>query len=216
MGHLACHGATDLEHPAESALLIHDYRTAPLTVADVVRLRLRQAELAYLSACDTAQPGVRLLDESIHLASAFQAAGYRHVIATMWPVWDLAALTRRAVDLRDACSRRLGGGLSAGRPRRGLCRPPPCSLHPILLGWPRTLRCLKDDSATSVTTGTLFDHTADAADGPLQLRRARRYTSEGTVVHGLWPMDKCMSVSLDDDRHAAKAPEQPVGFHNGA
>ena len=90
--HLACHGATDLEHPAGSALLIHDYRTAPLTVADVVRLRLRQAELAYLSACDTAQPGVRLLDESIHLASAFQAAGYRHVIATMWPVWDRAAL----------------------------------------------------------------------------------------------------------------------------
>jgi CHAT domain len=90
--HLACHGSVDLERPADSALLVHDYQAAPLTVADIARLRLRRAELAFLSACDTAQPGVRLLDESVHLASAFQAAGYRHVIATMWPVWDRAAL----------------------------------------------------------------------------------------------------------------------------
>jgi tetratricopeptide (TPR) repeat protein len=90
--HLACHGSTDIERPAESALLVQDYQTSPLTVTDIARLRLRGAELAYLSACDTAQPGVRLLDESVHLASAFQAAGYRHVIATMWPVWDSAAL----------------------------------------------------------------------------------------------------------------------------
>ena len=35
-------------------------------------------------------------DEAIHLASAFQLAGYRHVIATMWPTSD-----HHAVDITD-------------------------------------------------------------------------------------------------------------------
>ncbi len=54
------------------------------------------AELAFLSACETAQPGARLADEAIHLASAFSLAGYRHVIGTLWPVGD-----QHAVDIAD-------------------------------------------------------------------------------------------------------------------
>jgi CHAT domain-containing protein len=50
--------------------------------------------LAYLSACSTAYGGTGLLDEAIHLASAFQAAGFQHVVATLWPVGDTAALRR--------------------------------------------------------------------------------------------------------------------------
>jgi CHAT domain-containing protein len=59
-----------------------------LTVVDVARLRLDDADLAFLSACSTAMPGARRSDEAIHLASAFQLAGYRHVIATLWPIND--------------------------------------------------------------------------------------------------------------------------------
>ena len=90
--HFACHGASDLTNPSASCLLLTDHRQRPLTVVDVARLRLDDAGLAFLSACSTARPGGRLADEAIHLASAFQLAGYRHVIATLWPVGDQHAV----------------------------------------------------------------------------------------------------------------------------
>jgi tetratricopeptide (TPR) repeat protein len=88
--HFACHGTTSLASPSDSSLLLADHQQ--LTVTDVARLRLHDADLAYLSACSTAQPGTRLADEAIHLASAFQLAGYRHVIGTLWPVDDGTAV----------------------------------------------------------------------------------------------------------------------------
>lgn len=57
-----------------------------------MRLVPASGYLAYLSACATAYGGTGLLDEAIHLASAFQVAGFRHVIATLWPVGDRVAL----------------------------------------------------------------------------------------------------------------------------
>jgi CHAT domain-containing protein len=94
--HFACHGAVGLASPSGSHLLLADHQTQPLTVMDVARLKLDDAELAFLSACSTAQPGARLTDEAIHLASAFQLAGYRHVVATLWPISD-----QHAVDIAD-------------------------------------------------------------------------------------------------------------------
>ncbi|OCK98480.1 uncharacterized protein K441DRAFT_654679 [Cenococcum geophilum 1.58] len=45
--------------------------------------------LAYLSACGTSQfRDERSVEESIHLISAFQLAGFRHVIGTLWKVND--------------------------------------------------------------------------------------------------------------------------------
>ena len=90
--HFACHGASDLSNPSASYLLLTDHRQRPLTVVDVARLRLDDADLAFLSACSTGRPGGRLADEAIHLASAFQLAGYRHVIATLWPIGDQHAV----------------------------------------------------------------------------------------------------------------------------
>lgn len=86
--HFACHAAVDPSSPSQSRLYLAD---GQLTVSGIARLRLRGADLAFLSACSTAQPGTRLTDEAIHLASAFQLAGYRQVIATLWPIADLNA-----------------------------------------------------------------------------------------------------------------------------
>jgi tetratricopeptide (TPR) repeat protein len=86
--HFACHAVSDPLSPSESRLLLHD---RPLAVRHISRLRLRDAELAFLSACSTARGNEKLADEAIHIASAFQLAGYRHVIATLWPVLDSTA-----------------------------------------------------------------------------------------------------------------------------
>ena len=93
IAHFACHGQTDPADPSQSRLLLHDHRRDPLTVAALAPLALNQAELAYLSACSTARMSdMRLLDEAIHLTSAFQLAGFPHVIGTLWEINDAIAV----------------------------------------------------------------------------------------------------------------------------
>jgi tetratricopeptide (TPR) repeat protein len=108
--HFACHGRADLASPSNSALLLQDNQDHPLTVVDIARLRLEHAEFAFLSACSTANPGTGVPDEAIHLASAFQLAGYRQVIGTLWPIDD-----HRAVGVANDLYRTLGGpGTASG------------------------------------------------------------------------------------------------------
>ncbi|KAK6721024.1 hypothetical protein SNK05_004116 [Fusarium graminearum] len=82
--HFAGHGATDEEDPSNSHLLLEDWKEDRFCVADLQRMNLREHApfLAYLSACGTGQmKRYNLVDESIHLISAYQLAGFRHVIA---------------------------------------------------------------------------------------------------------------------------------------
>ena len=91
--HFACHGANDPADPSGSRLLLHDHREAPLTVSALASVRLDHARLAYLSACNTAlSTHIQLIDEAIHLTSAFQIAGYPHVIGTLWAIDDRVAV----------------------------------------------------------------------------------------------------------------------------
>jgi CHAT domain-containing protein len=90
--HFACHGYSDLDSPSNSHLLVQDHGNQPLTVLDITRLDLREAELAFLSACHTARTRATLPDEAIHISSAFQLAGYPHVIGTLWSINDSVAV----------------------------------------------------------------------------------------------------------------------------
>ncbi|MFD0144858.1 MULTISPECIES: CHAT domain-containing protein [unclassified Streptomyces] len=106
--HFSCHGVSEPDRPSESGLILHDGR---LTVRDAAEQRPREAVLAVLSACSTSQGGLTLPDESVQLASAFQLAGYPHVIGTLWPVADKVA-TRLTEELYTA----LTEDLPRGRP----------------------------------------------------------------------------------------------------
>ncbi|MBE3015088.1 CHAT domain-containing protein [Microbispora sp. NEAU-D428] len=86
--HFACHAATDAEKPSFGGLVLHD---TLLPIGAIGALPLDQAELAYLSACSTAFSGIFHANESIHLASAFQLAGFRHVVGSQWLLDDATA-----------------------------------------------------------------------------------------------------------------------------
>lgn len=91
IAHLACHGLADWRDPSRSRLVLHDHQTRPLTVHDITKLRLESAQLAYLSACSTTDTNALQADESTHLTAAFQLAGYRNVVGTLWPINEQAA-----------------------------------------------------------------------------------------------------------------------------
>lgn len=88
--HFAGHGSTDYDDPSKSHLFLEDGKTDPLKVADLLEINLREAPfLAYLSACGTGRIRQKaLVDESIHLISGCQIAGFRHVVGTLWDVMD--------------------------------------------------------------------------------------------------------------------------------
>ncbi|KAH8896963.1 hypothetical protein GQ53DRAFT_890565 [Thozetella sp. PMI_491] len=98
--HFAGHGKTNDKDPSESCLLLNDWEEDPLTVGSLFEQNLCEKApfLAYLSACSTGEiQGTEdrqevLMDDSIHLISACQIAGFRHVIGTLWTVNDRSCL----------------------------------------------------------------------------------------------------------------------------
>ncbi|GAA2000745.1 CHAT domain-containing protein [Catenulispora subtropica] len=91
--HFACHAVAVWDDPLSSRFLLRRGETDPMTVQRIMARSLRGVELAYLSACSTSGSlwQVALADEAIHITSAFQLAGYRTVIGTLWPVDDAVA-----------------------------------------------------------------------------------------------------------------------------
>ena len=134
--HFACHGQSSLDDPSASHLLLADHQERPLTVVELTRTRLEDVELAFLSACTTARPGTALPDEPIHLAAACQLAGYRNVIATLWPISDAdtAWLTERFYTTLTATNRTAANAATAlhhaTRHLRAINRPRPSNWAP--------------------------------------------------------------------------------------
>ncbi|KAJ7474981.1 TPR-like protein [Mycena latifolia] len=84
--HFACHGLQDIFTPTNSALLLAG--SSKLTLSDIIQLQLPHADLAFLSACQTATGSKNLQDESVHLTAGMLLVGYRGVIGTMWSIMD--------------------------------------------------------------------------------------------------------------------------------
>ncbi|KAJ6624591.1 CHAT domain-containing protein [Mycena sp. CBHHK59/15] len=84
--HFACHGVQDISTPTESALLLAG--SSWMILSSIIQLSLPHADLAFLSACQTATGSKNLEDESVHLTAGMLLAGYRGVIGTMWSIMD--------------------------------------------------------------------------------------------------------------------------------
>jgi CHAT domain-containing protein len=79
--HLACHGVQHPDEPLKSAFYLED---GTLTVEQLIDHDLKDAFLAFLSACETAKGEKTTPDQTIHLAATMLFAGFKSVVATIW------------------------------------------------------------------------------------------------------------------------------------
>jgi CHAT domain-containing protein len=83
--HLACHASQNTDDPTKSAFHVHD---GALDLGTIRNKSIKNAGLAFLSACQTATGDEGLPEEAVHLAAGMVMAGYPSVIATMWSIHD--------------------------------------------------------------------------------------------------------------------------------
>ncbi|KAH9025946.1 CHAT domain-containing protein [Lactarius pseudohatsudake] len=86
--HFACHGVLETGKPFDASFKLH--RGSRLTLLDIARSRLPDAEFAFLACChaaETTQDSVS--DEALHLTAAMQYCGFRSVVGTMWEMADV-------------------------------------------------------------------------------------------------------------------------------
>jgi CHAT domain-containing protein/tetratricopeptide (TPR) repeat protein len=85
--HFACHGVLETGKPFDASFKLHG--GSRLTLLDIVRSRLPDAEFAFLSCCHTAENTEEsIADEALHLTAAMQYCGFRSVVGTMWEMAD--------------------------------------------------------------------------------------------------------------------------------
>jgi CHAT domain-containing protein len=101
--HLACHGIQD---SLNSAFVLEDGK---LTLSALINQSLPRAEIAFLSACQTASGDEQLPEEAVHLAAGMLNVGYKSVIGTMWSIGDQQA-TEVAGKFYEAMKKQLAAG----------------------------------------------------------------------------------------------------------
>ncbi|KAF5342467.1 hypothetical protein D9611_001083 [Ephemerocybe angulata] len=78
--YLACHASQDTIDPLQSRFIFHK---GSLSLGAIIQRDLKNADLAFLSACETGTGEEKVSDEVVHLAAGMLAAGYCRVVATM-------------------------------------------------------------------------------------------------------------------------------------
>jgi CHAT domain-containing protein/tetratricopeptide (TPR) repeat protein len=93
--HLAVHGVANEKHPDRAALiLLNDPSSGDdgiLEASEIVHLRTN-ADLVVLSACDTAVGSLQGEEGIANLSLAFQLAGAKNVVSTLWSIDDTSTL----------------------------------------------------------------------------------------------------------------------------
>jgi len=85
--HFACHGVLEIGKPFEASFQLHG--GSRLTLLEIIRSRLPDAEFAFLSCCHAAEiTKESIADEALHLTAAMQYCGFRSVVGTMWEMAD--------------------------------------------------------------------------------------------------------------------------------
>jgi CHAT domain-containing protein len=85
--HIVCHGLLEPGEPFNSSFKL--YQGKRLSLIDIVRSQLPNAEFAFLAACHTAElTDSSPADEALHLAASMQYCGFRSVVGTMWAMAD--------------------------------------------------------------------------------------------------------------------------------
>jgi len=86
--HLACHGFQNGNNALKSAFSLYDEQ---LKLELLVEKTFANAQLAFLSACQTATGDNTVMTEALHLAAGVLIAGFPSVFATMWSIRDFDA-----------------------------------------------------------------------------------------------------------------------------
>ena len=96
----------------KSAFALYD---GPLSLAELMSTTATgRAELAFLSACQTAVGDEKIPEESMHLAAGMLAVGFKGVVATMWSIRDedapivVAEYYKKLLDIRNTGSLQRG------------------------------------------------------------------------------------------------------------
>ena len=86
--HISCSARLEYGKPFEASFRLH--KGERLSLLDIVRSQLPNAEFAFLSGCHTAElTAESVADEVLHLAAAMQFCGFRSVVGTMWAMADV-------------------------------------------------------------------------------------------------------------------------------
>ncbi|MGY4994829.1 CHAT domain-containing protein [Streptomyces sp. 900105245] len=92
--HFACHGDNDTDLGLLRGGGLHLGGGETLTATAIQDTPLEHGALTILSACSTAEAHPVLPDEPMHLAAAFQLAGFRGVVGTLWHAPDTPGMAR--------------------------------------------------------------------------------------------------------------------------
>ncbi|MEJ5313563.1 MAG: CHAT domain-containing protein, partial [Anaerolinea sp.] len=97
--HFSTHGSAGWGDSQRAALALANSQS--LSLKRVYALHLQRAQVAILSACETAVPGLKAPDEVLSLPAGWMLAGVPRVIGSLWAVDDLstALLITRFYDL---------------------------------------------------------------------------------------------------------------------